>query len=329
MTMLAPTLQAFFTDRLTKQKNASEHTVASYRDTLRLLLVFTMQRTGTPPARLRIEDLGAPLIGAFLDHLEHERGNSTASRNTRLAAIHSLFRFAALHHPEHAQLIARVLAIPPKRCDRATVSFLNDEEIEALLDAPDINCWIGRRDRALLMVAVRTGLRVSELTGLCCGDVHLGRGAHVRCMGKGRKERCTPLTSQSVAVLQAWLRERQGTPEDPLFPTSHGRPLSRDAVAWLLTKHAATARQHCPSIGPKTITPHVLRHSAAMTLLRAGADTSLIALWLGHEKTETVQIYLHADLTLKEHALARTAPLGAKPGRYKPPDALLAFLEAL
>jgi integrase/recombinase XerD len=261
MTMLAPTLQAFFTDRLAKQKNASEHTVASYRDTLRLLLVFTAQRTGISPARLRIEDLGAPLIGAFLDHLEHERGNSAASRNTRLAAIHSLFRFAALHHPEHAQLIARVLAIPPKRCDRATVSFLNDEEIKALLDAPDINCWIGRRDRALLMVAVQTGLRVSELTGLCCGDVHFGRGAHVRCMGKGRKERCTPLISQTVAVLQDWLRERHGEPEDPLFATSHGRPLSRDAVAWLLTKHAATARQHCPSIGAKTITPHVLRHS--------------------------------------------------------------------
>jgi len=306
-----------------------KHTVASYRDTLRLLLVFTAQRTGTPPARLRIEDLEAPLIGAFLDHLEHERGNSVRSRNTRLAAIHSLFRFAALHHPDHAQLIARVLAIAPKRCDRAIVSFLTDEEITALLAAPDITCWIGRRDRALLMVAVQTGLRVSELTGLCCGDVHLGRGAHVRCLGKGRKERCTPLTSQTVAVLQAWLRERQAEPEDPLFATSHGRPLSRDAVAWLLTKHAATARQHCPSIGAKTITPHVLRHSCAMTLLRAGADTSVIALWLGHEKTETVQIYLHADLALKERALARTAPLGAKPGRYKPPDALLAFLEAL
>jgi len=329
MTTLAPTLQAFFTDRLAKQKNASEHTVASYRDTLRLLIVFTAQRTGTPPARLRIEDLEAPLIGAFLDHLEHERANSVASRNTRLAAIHSLFRFAALHHPDHAQLIARVLAIPPKRCERATVSFLTDEEIKALLDAPDINCWIGRRDRAMLMVAVQTGLRVSELTGLCCGDVHLGRGAHVRCLGKGRKERCTPLTRQSVAVLQAWLRERQAEPEDPLFATSHGRPLSRDAVAWLLTKHAATARQHCPSIGAKTITPHVLRHSCAMTLLRSGADTSVIALWLGHEKSDTVQIYLHADLTLKEHALARTAPLGAKSGRYKPPDALLTFLEAL
>jgi integrase/recombinase XerD len=329
MTALAPTLQAFFTDRLVTQKNASGHTVASYRDTLRLLLVFAADRTGTPPARIQIEDLAAPLIGAFLDHVEHARGNSVRSRNTRLAAIHSLFRFAALRHPEHADLIARVLAIPPKRCDRAVVSFLDEREIGELLAAPDTSRWIGRRDRALLMVAVQTGLRVSELTGLRCRDVHLGHGAHVRCLGKGRKERCTPLTSQTVAVLQAWLRERQGQPDDPLFATSHGRTLSCDAVAWLLTKHAATAQQRCPSIGAKTITPHVLRHSCAMTLLRAGADTCVIALWLGHEKTDTVQIYVHADLALKERALARTTPLGAKPGRYRPPDDLLAFLEAL
>ncbi|HEX2288794.1 MAG TPA: tyrosine-type recombinase/integrase [Pseudonocardiaceae bacterium] len=329
MTALAPTLQAFFTDRLVAQKNASGHTVASYRDTLRLLLVFTAERTGTQPARMQVEDLQAPLIGAFLNHLEHERGNSVRSRNTRLAAIHSLFRYAALRLPDHADLIARVLAIPPKRCDHAVVSFLDKREIEALLDAPDTSRWIGRRDRALLMLTVQTGLRVSELTGLRCRDVHLGHGAHVRCLGKGRKQRCTPLTSQTVAVLQAWLRERQGQPNDPLFPTSHGRTLSCDAVAWLLSKHAATAQQRCPSIGTKTITPHVLRHSCAMTLLRAGVDTSVIALWLGHEKTDTVQIYVHADLALKERALARTTPLGAKPGRYRPPDALLTFLEGL
>jgi site-specific recombinase XerD len=251
------------------------------------------------------------------------------SRNTRLAAIHSLFRFAALRHPEHAALIARVLAIPPKRHDRAVVSFLTDEEIDALLAAPDTTRWIGRRDRTLLVVAVQTGLRVSELTGLCCGDAHLGPGAHVRCVGKGRKQRCTPLTSPSVAVLQDWLRERRGRPDDPLFPTSRGRPLSRDAVALLVTKYALTARQRCPSIGTKTVTPHVLRHSTAMRLLHAGVDTSVIALWLGHEKTDTVQIYLHADLSLKERALARTTPLDATPGRYRPPDALLAFLEAL
>ena len=303
--------------------------MTAYRDALRMLVQFAARRIGTAPARLQIEDVDAQLVGAFLDHLEHERGNSARTRNTRLAAIHSLFRFAALRHPEHAALIARVLAIPPKRCDRAVVSFLNDEEIDALLSAPDTSRWIGRRDRTLLLVAVQTGLRVSELTALRCRDVHLGPGAHVRCLGKGRKQRCTPLTNQTVAALQAWIRERQGQPEDPLFATSRGRPLTRDAVAWLLTKHASTARGRCPSIGAKTVTPHVLRHSTAMRLLHAGVDTSVIALWLGHEKTETVQIYLHADLALKERALARTAPLQITPGRYRPSDALLDFLEGL
>jgi len=329
VTALAPTLQAFFTDRLAAQKNASSHTVTAYRDTLRLLLMFATQRTGTPPAQLRIEDIDATLIGAFLEHLERQRGNSVRTRNARLAAIHSLFRYAALRHPDHAALIARVLAIPPKRCARAVVPFLTDMEIDALLAAPDTSRWIGRRDRALLLVAIQTGLRVSELTGMRCRDVHLGHGAHVRCLGKGRKQRCTPLTSQTVAVLHTWLRERQGLPDDPLFTTSRGRPLSQDAVAWLLTKYATTAQHKCPSISAKTITPHVLRHSAAMRLLHAGVDTSVIALWLGHEKTDTVQIYLHADLSLKERALAKAAPLDVTPGRYRPPDTLLAYLETL
>jgi integrase/recombinase XerD len=329
VTALAPTLQAFFTERLARDKNASPHTVASYRDTLRLLLVFLAERTGTPPARAQIEDLDAPLISAFLDHLEHQRDNSIRSRNTRLAAIHSLFRFAALRHPEHAALIARVLAIPPKQHERAVVSFLDHDEVDALLAAPDTSRWIGRRDHTLLLVAIQTGLRVSELTALRCCDVHLGTGAHVRCLGKGRKQRCTPLTAQTVAVLRVWLAERGGQPDDPLFPTSRGRSLSRDAVALLVTKYAHAAQQRCPSISAKTITPHVLRHTTAMTLLRAGTDTSVIALWLGHEKTDTVQIYLHADLALKERALARTTPPGAAPGRYRPPDKLLAFLEAL
>lgn len=329
MTALAPTLQAFFTDRLARQKSASPHTVAAYRDSLRLLLVFVHQRTGTAPAKLHLEDLDAPLVGAFLEHLEHERGNSVRSRNTRLAAIRSLFRFAALRHPDHAELIARVLAIPPKRCDRTVISYLTGEEIDALLAAPDTNHWTGRRDHALLVVAIQTGLRVSELTGLRCHDLHLGPGAYLQCLGKGRKQRCTPLTNQTVAVVRAWLTERKGAPEDPLFPTSRGRPLSRDAVALLLARHADTARQRCPSLHTKTITPHVLRHSTAMRLLHAGVDTSVIALWLGHEKPDSVQIYLHADLTIKERALARTTPTDATPGRYRPPDTLLAFLEAL
>jgi integrase/recombinase XerD len=329
MTALAPTLQAFFTDRLVRQKNASPHTVAAYRDTMRLLLVFLTDRTGTAPSDLNVEDLDAPLIAAFLDHLEKHRGNSIRSRNTRLAAIHSLFRFAALRHPEHAALIARVLAIPPKRYVRAVVCFLNDKEIDALLAAPDSSRWLGRRDHTLLLVAIETGLRVSELTGLDCGDVHLGVGAHLSCLGKGRKQRCTPLTSTAVAVLLAWLGERHGSPDDPLFPTSRGHRLSRDAVALLVTRHARAARQDCPSLAAKTLTPHVLRHTTAMRLLRAGVDTSVIALWLGHEKAETVQIYVHADLELKERALARTAPIDATPGRYQPSDAVLAFLEGL
>jgi integrase/recombinase XerD len=329
VTALAPTLQAFFTDRLTRQKNASPHTIAAYRDTLRLLLAFAWQRTGTPPSRLGIEDLDAPLVAAFLDHLEHERGNNPRSRNARLAAIHSLFGFAALQHPEHAAVISRVLAIPPKRFTRAVVSYLTDEETGALLAAPDTSRWIGRRDHALLAVAIQTGLRVSELTGLRCQDVSLGRGAHLSCTGKGRKQRCTPLTSQTAATLRAWLRERDGQPADPLFPTSRGQTLSRDTVALLITRHAAIAGQSCPSLRAKTVTPHTLRHTAAMRLLHAGVDTSVIALWLGHEKTDTVQIYLHADLSLKERALARTTPPGTAPGRYRPPDDLLAFLEAL
>lgn len=329
MTTLAPTLQAFFTDRLTRQKNASPHTIAAYRDTLRLLLTFAQQRTGTPPSRLGIEDLGAPLAAAFLDHLEHQRGNSARSRNARLAAIHSLFSFAALQHPEHAEVITRVLAIPPKRFTRAVVSYLTDQEADTLLAAPDTSRRIGRRDHALLAVAIQTRLRVSELTSLRCQDVSPGAGAHLSCTGKGRKQRCTPLTRHTVTILRAWLAERRGQPGDPLFPTSRGRTLSRDTVALLITRHAATAGRSCPSLQAKKITPHTLRHTAAMRLLHAGVDTSVIALWLGHEKTDTVQIYLHAGLSLKERALARTTPPGALPRRYRPPDDLLAFLEAL
>jgi integrase/recombinase XerD len=329
MTALAPTLQAFFTDRLTRQKNASPHTIAAYRDTLRLLLGFAWQRTGSPPSRLGIEDLDAPLVAAFLDHLEHERGNSARSRNARLAAIHSLFSFAALQHPEHAEVIARVLAIPPKRFTRTVVSYLTDAETEALLAAPDTRRWIGRRDHALLAVAIQTGLRVSELTALTRADVHLGPGPHVRCTGKGRKERCTPLTTQVARTLRTWLDERGGGPDSPLFPASRGQPLSRDAVQLLVARHAKTAQVTCPTLRGKTISPHVLRHTAAMALLRAGTDITVIALWLGHEHAETAQIYIHADQTLKQQALDRTTPPGIRPGRYRPPDKLLAFLEQL
>jgi site-specific recombinase XerD len=329
MSTLAPTLQGFFTERLQTQRRASPNTVASYRDTFRLLLTFAQQRTGKTPSKLTLEDLDAVLIGAFLDHLEVERHNSVRTRNTRLAAVHSLFAYAALRHPEHAALIQRVLAIPAKRTDRQLVSFLTRDEVDALLAGPDRHTWAGRRDHALLLVAVQTGLRVSELTSLTCADVELGTGAHLRCNGKGRKERITPLTTQTCRVLRVWLTERRGEPSEPLFPSRRRSPLSRDAVALLVAKHASAAAQHCPSLTTKTVTPHVLRHTCAMSLLAVGVDISLIALWLGHEGIETTQIYLHADLAIKERALARTAPAATKPGRYRAPDTLIAFLEAL
>ncbi|MCA1699771.1 MAG: site-specific integrase [Actinobacteria bacterium] len=329
MSLLAPTLQAFFTERLITQRNASPRTVASYRDTFRLLLAFAQRKTGKQPCQLDLDDLDAPLIGAFLNHLEQNRGNSPRTRNARLAAIHSLYRFAALRHPEHAATIARVMAIPSKRYERNNISYLTTEEIKALLATPDRSSWLGRRDHALLLLAIQTGLRVSELVTLRISDVSLSTGAHVRCHGKGRKERCTPLTRETVAVLRQWLKERQGQPEEPLFPTRQGRSLTRYAIGLLLTKHAALAGVHCPSIKAKRVTPHVLRHTNAMLLRAGNVDIATIALWLGHESTKTTHIYEHADPALKEQAIARTAPLGTPPGRYRPPDTLLAFLEGL
>ena len=325
-----PGPEAFLTDRLIAQRQVSGHTVAAYRDTFRLLLAFAQARTGTSPCDLRLDDLDADLIGAFpLEHLRNDRHNGARTRNARLAAIHSLFRYSALRHPEHAALIQRVLAIPPARSGKAVVSFLTFREAEALLGAPDLARWVGRRDQALLAVAIQTGLRVSELTALTRADVHLGTGPHVRCLGKGRKERCTPLTVQVVRVLRAWLGERGGGPGDPLFPTSRGQPLSRDAVELLVARHAKTAQAACPTLQGKTVSPHVLRHTAAISLLHAGTDITVIALWLGHEHSETAQTYIHADQTLKQRALDRTTPAGIRPGRYRPPDKLLAFLEQL
>ena len=329
MSALAPTLQAWFTDRLIGQRNVSPHTVRAYRDTLRLLLDYAETQLGRQPSQLDVAELDAPLIAGFLDHLETGRANSVRTRNLRLAAIHSLFRYAQHRHPEHAQDIARVLAIPLKRTDRAIVTFLDETELDALLDAPDRSTWTGRRDHALLVLAVQTGLRASELTGLRCGDVHLTTGPHIRCAGKGRKNRITPLTPTTTAILEIWLSERAGRPDEPAFPTARGGRLSRDALDHRITKYIAIAAQRCPTLHEKRVTPHTLRHTAAMRLLHAGVDTTVIALWLGHERVDTTQIYLHADLALKERALARTKPPNARPGRYRPPDALLAFLEAL
>ena len=329
MSLIAATLQLFFTDRLIKQRQASPATVRSYRNAFALLLRFVQERTGKAPSALDWNDLGVETISAFLEHLQTNRHNSARSRNARLAALRSLFRYAALRHPEHAQLIAQVLAIPQKRFDKSQVSFLEPEEVDALLAAPDGGRWEGRRDHALIAVTLQTGLRLSELTGLRCGDVELRTGAHVRCTGKGRKERCVPLTSANVAILRTWCRERDGLWDDPLFPTRTGRRLSDDAVAARLALHRDVAAKKCPSLQAKRLTPHVLRHTCAMTLLREGVDVAVIALWLGHADMRSTNAYLHADMTIKERALARTTPPTSRAGRFRPSDRLLAFLEAL
>ena len=322
-------LQSFFTDRLLRQRAASPHTIAGYRDCFRLLLQFAKERLGKMPSQLRIEDLDAPFIGFFLEHLERTRNNSARTRNARLAAVHSFFRYVTLEEPAHALHCQRVLAVPNKRHVQRPIEFLSREEIDALLAVVNPSTWIGRRDRTLLLVAAQAGLRVSELIRLNCQHVVLGTGAHVRCLGKGRKERCTPLRPEAAMMLDAWLRQRQGRPEDPVFPSIRGGRLSRDAVERLITKYSHLAARTCPSLKRKNVSPHVLRHSTAMDLLHHGVDRSVIALWLGHESVETTQMYLHADMRLKEKALSRTEPLGIKLVRYRPNDQLLAFLEGL
>lgn len=322
-------LQAFFTDRLMHQRQASPHTIASYRDTFRLLLRFAEQQRRKPPSAISIEDLDASFIVAFLNHLEKERRIGARSRNVRLAAIHSFFRYVALNEPVHSALAQRVLAIPSKRFDRKPIDFLSPAEVDALLAAPDQSTWTGRRDYLLISMAVQTGARVSELIGLRCESVVLGTGAHVWCRGKGRKERSTPLRKDLASTLQAWLRERAAAPTDPLFPNARGGGLSRDGVEYILAKHVAKARQKCPTLMKKRITAHVMRHTLAMNLLRQGIDRSVIALWLGHESVATTQMYLHADMTMKERALAKTKPTNVPFRRYRPDDHILAFLRSL
>ncbi len=322
-------VQRFFTERLCTQMEASPHTIAGYRDTFRLLLRFASERTGREPTRLTIDDLNADLVGDFLSHIESQRRNSARSRNTRLAAIRSFFRFVALSEPAYLLHCQKVLALPGKRSVRRVVEFLDRPEIEALLAAPDHSTWVGRRDHAILVVALQTGLRASELINLRRCDIVTGAGAHVRCEGKGRKQRCTPLRRETIKILEAWLKERAGAADDPLFPTRRGDRLSRDALEHLVQRHALSASRSCPSLVGKRVSPHVLRHSTAMELLHHGVDQSVIALWLGHESVETTQVYTHADLRLKEKALARMAATDSAPGRYRPDDELLAFLEAL
>jgi site-specific recombinase XerD len=322
-------LQRFFTDRLQSQLAASPHTVASYRDTFRLLLVFASKRLAREPSQLRVEDLDAAFLSGFLDYLEHGRASTPKTRNTRLAAVRSFFRFVSYAEPAYSLQCQQVLAIPNKRHECSAVEFLSEQETAALVSAPNLATWIGRRDRTLLLVAVQTGLRNAELRSLRRRDVDLGVGAHVRCSGKGRKTRCTPLRRDVAAVLEAWLAERAAGPNDPVFPSARGGFLSADALQGLVARHATAASVACPSLARRRITPHTLRHTAAMDLLRRGVDLTVIALWLGHESIETTQIYLHADMRLKERALGHADPSGANPARFQPSDSLLAFLESL
>jgi site-specific recombinase XerD len=321
--------QTFFAKRLIDQRKASPHTIAAYAQTFRLLVRFAEQRLETPPSRLSLAQLDAPFLAAFLDDLEKGRSNGARSRNARLAAIRSFYHYAALEMPQYAVLIQRVLAIPYKRLARPLVGYLAREEAEALLASVDQGTWLGRRNHAILLVAIQTGLRLSEITGLRRRDVALSTGAHVRCEGKGRKERCTPLTKAAVAVLKAWTSEQDGTEENILFPNARGERLSADAIQHLVARQVAVAQRSCPSLASKRVTPHVLRHTAAMELLQAGVDRSLIAIWLGHESLETTQIYLDANLALKEAVLAKTQPIKSTLGKYRPGDQLLTFLKAL
>ncbi len=322
-------LQGFFTQRLMQQRQASPHTIASYRDAFRLLLRFAQGRLRKAPMALLLEDVDAPLILAFLDELESTRGITTRTRNLRLTAIHSFFRYVAFEAPTHAAQVQRVLAIPMKRFTRTLVPFLSRREVDALLAAPDQRAWSGRRDHALMLLAVQAGLRLSELTGLRPEDVQFGPGAHVRVIGKGRKERCTPLSKNTRAVLSAWMREPPKAPDQPLFPNARGGRLSAHGVHYLLSKHVDAAAKDCPSLRTKRVSPHVLRHTTAMDLLQEGVEQRALALWLGHESVETTQMYLDANLELKQEILDKTTPPTGKPGRYRPDDKLLAFLKGL
>ncbi len=322
-------LQRFFTERLVSQLQASAHTVASYRDTFRLLLTYASERLGRMPTDLHVADIDAQLVGHFLSFVETTRGNSARSRNTRLSAIRSFFKYVAINEPQLLQHCQKILAIPSKRYEKRTIDYLDRDEIEALLAAPDLASWYGRRDRTLLLLALQTGLRVSELIGLDCRDVVLGTGAHVRCQGKGRKERANPLRKDSVHALRAWLGERPGHDDQPLFVSNRGDRLSRDAVERIVRKHVQLASAQCPTLKSKRVSPHVFRHTAAMELLQNGVDRAVIALWLGHESVETTYVYLHADLKLKEAALAKTTPTQGTSARYRPDDEVLAFLNNL
>jgi len=321
--------ESFFSKRLIAQRKASPHTISAYAQTFRLLVAYAQKRLGTPPSQLSLAQLDAPFLAGFLDELESKRSNSARSRNARLASLRAFYRYAALEVPQHAGLIQRVLAIPYKRVTRRLVSYLSRPEVEAILASVDKSTWLGRRNHAMFLLAVQTGLRLSEITGLHQKDVMLCRAAHVRCEGKGRKERCTPLARPTVAVLKAWISEQGINGSAFMFPSRNGDRLSADAVQHALATHVTAAQRKCPSLAKKRVTPHVLRHTAAMELLQAGVDRALIAIWLGHESLDTTQMYLDADLQLKQTVLDKITPIRNRPGRFRPDDKLLSFLKGL
>jgi len=322
-------VQRFFTERLINQLQASPNTIASYRDTFRLLLKYASDHLGRSPTDLMVADIDVDLVGEFLDFIEGTRKNATRSRNTRLSAIRSFFNYVATNEPQLLHHCQRILAIPSKRHEQRTIDYLTHQEIDALVAAPNPTTWFGRRDRTILMLALQTGLRVSELVSLKWADVSLEPCAYVRCMGKGRRERSTPIRKDCVLALRAWLAERGGGDTDPIFVSNRREQLSRDAVERIVRKHITAAKRTCPSLRNKRVTPHTLRHSAAMQLLQNGVDRAVIALWLGHASVDTTQIYMHADMKTKEKAMSRTKPVSVPEGRYKPDDDLLAFLEDL
>lgn len=322
-------LQGFFTDRLMRQLHVSGHTVASYRDTFQLLLRYIEHRYRKQPSAVTFDALDADCILGFLDDLEQSRGNSARTRNARLSAIHSLFTYAALQAPQHMATIQQVLAIPMKTTGQRAIDFLDELEVEALLRGPDPGTWIGRRDHALLATAIETGLRASELVGLRRRDVVLGRGSHVRCEGKGRKERCIPIRAALRAELRSWIAKLPAGPDEPVFPTSRGAPLGRDGLEYTLAKYVAATRARCPSLATKHVTSHVLRHTCAMNLLRAGVDLSVIALWLGHQSPATTMVYLHSDVELKRRVMEKTSGPTLRFGKYHAGDRLLTFLKDL
>lgn len=329
MNTLAVSLQSYFTTFAHTQRDLSAHTIASYRDTWRMLIKYLAATLDTGADRIDFDAITVTSISAFLDHLEHDRGNNAKTRNTRLTAIRAVLNQALPDHPEHAATITQVLAIPPKRTTRKVIEFLTPTETHALLTAPDQHTWTGRRDHALLALTVQTGLRISEITAATLDDVHLGAGAHIACTGKGRRQRITPLTPATVTIIKNYIPERATRPGEALFPTPHGQALSRDALEHRLAKYVAIASINCPSLTTKHITMHSLRHTSAMNLLAAGVDVAVIALWLGHADTHSTNAYLHADIAIKQAAIDRTRPTDVPAGTYQPEPDILNWLTTL